>query len=256
MLNGEFFFYSYVLALVEKLKNKYSPNAANNTFTKIKMELLCILISLALVNNLVAALDEYHKQVIMTNQHIQRAGVRLPEIIRNIVRRPSSMKKMAFMLAVPESENANIEEKLLYQSCMQTEIIAATGIDVPVLPETAEGDFENFDLSDFGRTRRNMTSAAVKALIRSQIRGDTNFSVNFTEYHLCSLIGLFKKILVDTDPLMAVFGKLTLTLLHFSHFLFKYNFKDNLFYSTTIIIAIYIYINYFYIPSSIQIVNK
>ncbi|XP_050424767.1 uncharacterized protein LOC126835925 isoform X3 [Adelges cooleyi] len=158
------------------------------------MELLCILISLALVNNLVAALDEYHKQVIMTNQHIQRAGVRLPEIIRNIVRRPSSMKKMAFMLAVPESENANIEEKLLYQSCMQTEIIAATGIDVPVLPETAEGDFENFDLSDFGRTRRNMTSAAVKALIRSQIRGDTNFSVNFTEYHLCSLIGLFKSI--------------------------------------------------------------
>ncbi|XP_050424769.1 uncharacterized protein LOC126835925 isoform X5 [Adelges cooleyi] len=127
------------------------------------MELLCILISLALVNNLVAALDEYHKQVIMTNQHIQRAGVRLPEIIRNIVRRPSSMKKMAFMLAVPESENANIEEKLLYQSCMQTEIIAATGIDVPVLPETAEG-------------------------------GDTNFSVNFTEYHLCSLIGLFKSI--------------------------------------------------------------
>ncbi|XP_050431537.1 uncharacterized protein LOC126840087 isoform X5 [Adelges cooleyi] len=216
---------SYRSAITYKSVKFITQEFCVKSSNEIKMELLCILISLALVNNLVAALDEYHKQVIMTNQHIQRAGVRLPEIIRNIVRRPSSMKKMAFMLAVPESENANIEEKLLYQSCMQTEIIAATGIDVPVLPETAEG-------------------------------GDTNFSVNFTEYHLCSLIGLFKKILVDTDPLMAVFGKLTLTLLHFSHFLFKYNFKDNLFYSTTIIIAIYIYINYFYIPSSIQIVNK
>ncbi|XP_050439774.1 uncharacterized protein LOC126845221 [Adelges cooleyi] len=155
------------------------------------MELLCILISLALVNNLVAALDEYHKQVIITNQHIQRAGVRLPEIIRNIVRRPSSMKKMALMLAAPESENENIEEKLWYQSCLQTEIIEATGINVP---EINEGDYKNFDLADFGRKRRNMTGPAVKAFIRSLIRGDTNFNVDFSNYSMCRLLGLFNSI--------------------------------------------------------------
>ncbi|XP_050431530.1 uncharacterized protein LOC126840085 isoform X2 [Adelges cooleyi] len=155
------------------------------------MKFVCILILFTLVNNLIAELDEYDKQVIINNQLIELAGVQMLGIIRNIVRGPSSMKKMAFMLAAPESENENIEEKLWYQSCLQTEIIEATGINVP---EINEGDYENFDLADFGRKRRNMTSPAVKALIRSLIRGDTNFNVDFSNYSMCRLLGLFNSI--------------------------------------------------------------
>ncbi|XP_050428941.1 uncharacterized protein LOC126838473 isoform X1 [Adelges cooleyi] len=156
------------------------------------MKLLCILISFALVGHVfVTQLDEYVKEVLITNDHIKLAESSMPTIIKNIVQKANvyGMVPMVYMMAVPEkiysvllieesdhsdsdeienplieasAENLSedsiplegMEEKLEFQKMMQTEISAEAHIDAPTV------NLENlFSLLEH---RRRHTSLALR----------------------------------------------------------------------------------------------
>ncbi|XP_050424775.1 uncharacterized protein LOC126835929 [Adelges cooleyi] len=157
------------------------------------MNLLCVLISFALVKAFVAVLDIRDKQVIITNRHIELAIDFMPKIIKRIVLGPSSMKEMAFMLAVPEyTDDDNKSRMVLYQIQMQTEIMMSTNIHIQI-PEIIQDNFDgNIDLSVYGNKRRIITREATKTLIRGATRDNDRDFEDF--FAMCRLIGLFRSI--------------------------------------------------------------
>ncbi|XP_050424598.1 uncharacterized protein LOC126835815 [Adelges cooleyi] len=89
------------------------------------MKQLFILISFALVGHvLVAKLDDYIQQVLITNDDIKQAKEFLPTIIKNMVARSDvyGMEAMAFMLAVPEKIDCVLQApKFTYQDSDESE---------------------------------------------------------------------------------------------------------------------------------------
>ncbi|XP_050429186.1 uncharacterized protein LOC126838473 isoform X2 [Adelges cooleyi] len=182
------------------------------------MKLLCILISFALVGHVfVTQLDEYVKEVLITNDHIKLAESSMPTIIKNIVQKANvyGMVPMVYMMAVPEkiysvllieesdhsdsdeienplieasAENLSedsiplegMEEKLEFQKMMQTEISAEAHIDAPTV------NLENlFSLLEH---RRRHTSLALRHRITRACQNDPLFS-DFIM--MCRLMGVF-----------------------------------------------------------------
>ncbi|XP_050424567.1 uncharacterized protein LOC126835789 [Adelges cooleyi] len=153
------------------------------------MKPLSILISIVLVNVLVAELDNYVKEVIMTNQQMTLAKAKLPRVIKNIVLADYTMVEIALMLAVPETETNLLSlplDKIRYQQTIQTHIWFLTGFNTPGINEV---NLSNTNLSVLGNERRRLTSAATKGLIREEIGGFTNDFSRFSD--MCRLIGVF-----------------------------------------------------------------
>ncbi|XP_050423048.1 uncharacterized protein LOC126834885 isoform X2 [Adelges cooleyi] len=174
-------------------------------FLQIKMKLLSILILFALVNDLVSELDDFVKQVLITNDHIKLANSHMPKIIKKLLLEKFTMVELVFMLATPENDSQFIKplERLEYQMTMQSVISAETGIDAPQLKKeslttlleqrrlrSTEGlknkiirasgqSYDNF-LTYLGSERRYITSEAIQLLI------------HFNE--MCRLIGVFRSI--------------------------------------------------------------
>ncbi|XP_050424565.1 uncharacterized protein LOC126835788 isoform X2 [Adelges cooleyi] len=160
------------------------------------MKLICILISFALVNVLVAKLDDYVKQFLITNNHIKLAK-----------------RETVFMLATPEKDNPCLKphDMIDYEKLLQSEISAATGIDAPQVKEEnlakllkdritttttslrsriirASDNIRPHFLTELRSARRIMTMDALKLLIGQK---DPLFS---DLYEMCRLIALFRSI--------------------------------------------------------------
>ncbi|XP_050424773.1 uncharacterized protein LOC126835928 isoform X2 [Adelges cooleyi] len=133
------------------------------------MKILHILISLALVNVLVAIIDKYHKLVIITNRHIELAK-----------------ERMVFMFAVPDFAGSHQTLSSVCQNHLRTVIRSVTGIKAP---EINEGDFADVNLSASGNARRNLTREAIQILIRLELRKENPSDKDY--YMMCRLIGLF-----------------------------------------------------------------
>ncbi|XP_050427378.1 uncharacterized protein LOC126837504 [Adelges cooleyi] len=166
------------------------------------MRILCILIPFAMVNVMVAVLDDFARQVIITNKLIERAdaAARMPEIIRNIIVEGSyTMEKMALMISSPETRDSHGNLNIYRQLDMRGEIRALLALRTP---EIVEAEYENVTLQDLGNARRRITLEAVKTLIRDVIRidNDPNNRNNpniqlFGRRNLCRLLGLFRSAL-------------------------------------------------------------
>ncbi|XP_050419740.1 uncharacterized protein LOC126832811 [Adelges cooleyi] len=166
------------------------------------MNFFYILISFALVNILVA-LDELTKQVIMINKQMMYARDYLPDVIQNLVLFDNfKMVELAVMLSVPEAETDTaaaeeeedfiyyvVNNKLRYQQIVRDKIELITSISAPVIDEEL---YKDAWMSGLGIERRGMTLVAIKTLIRAVISGDNQ---NFHEFFdLCRLIGTFRSI--------------------------------------------------------------
>ncbi|XP_050423517.1 uncharacterized protein LOC126835180 isoform X2 [Adelges cooleyi] len=143
------------------------------------MKIVCTLIRIFSLNVLVAQMDEYVKQVIITNLHIRQVA-----------------EQMAMMIAVPERETMNMTRSLMLdcQIHMQTEITTETGIRAP---EINERYFKDVSLPELGLNRRDVSRPAIKALIRVILRGDNQDFKHFSA--MCRLIGLYKSIIVPSS---------------------------------------------------------
>ncbi|XP_050439775.1 uncharacterized protein LOC126845222 [Adelges cooleyi] len=152
--------------------------------------LYVIILSLTLVNVLLAALDDYDKEVIRTNKHIELAGDQLRTVIRNaIYYKNYSMEEINFMLAVPDFADYNRTLSLWCQIHLQALIRYTTGIKGP---DINEADFEDVDLSVYGNARRDIAREATKTLIQAEISERDPNTLNFPL--LCRLIGLWRSI--------------------------------------------------------------
>ncbi|XP_050423052.1 uncharacterized protein LOC126834885 isoform X5 [Adelges cooleyi] len=147
-------------------------------FLQIKMKLLSILILFALVNDLVSELDDFVKQVLITNDHIKLANSHMPKIIKKLLLEKFTMVELVFMLATPENDSQFIKplERLEYQMTMQSVISAETGIDAPQLKKES--------LTTLLEQRRLRSTEGLKNKI---IRAS-----DFNE--MCRLIGVFRSI--------------------------------------------------------------
>ncbi|XP_050423951.1 uncharacterized protein LOC126842269 [Adelges cooleyi] len=157
------------------------------------MKILPILIAFALVNVLVAEINKYVKEVILTNEHIKLVEDDLPAIIKDIVLKGYIMLEMAFMLVMAGTKE-NVDDDGIYdmtacQRLVRSHIYSVTGIKAPKINE---GDFENANLSYLGWERRLSTLPAIKKLIRTVIsEKDPDFAIYLK---MCRLIGLFRAI--------------------------------------------------------------
>ncbi|XP_050423051.1 uncharacterized protein LOC126834885 isoform X4 [Adelges cooleyi] len=155
-------------------------------FLQIKMKLLSILILFALVNDLVSELDDFVKQVLITNDHIKLANSHMPKIIKKLLLEKFTMVELVFMLATPENDSQFIKplERLEYQMTMQSVISAETGIDAPQLKKES--------LTTLLEQRRLRSTEGLKnKIIRASGENDPFFS-DFNE--MCRLIGVFRSI--------------------------------------------------------------
>ncbi|XP_050419738.1 uncharacterized protein LOC126832810 [Adelges cooleyi] len=159
------------------------------------MNLLYVLISFALVNVLVA-LDNYTKEVIMANKHIMRAREDMPQVIQNIVCFGNfRMAELALMLAVPEFDIRDdlkdylVHKKIDYQKIVREKIWCSTKTLAPSIDEDL---YKNADLNGLGVERRGMTMEAIKALFSDILSGKNEYFIDYS--HMCRLMGVFKTI--------------------------------------------------------------
>ncbi|XP_050419748.1 uncharacterized protein LOC126832816 [Adelges cooleyi] len=158
------------------------------------MKLLCILISFASVNVLVA-LDAYVKQVILTNIQMIDTKEKLPTVIQNMILLGEfTMVELALMLAVPEANDKDIadyieQQKIDYQLIAQEIIWFTTSIRAV---KVNEGNIRKADLNNLGIRRRSITLEGVNKLIRAVLSGENEYFKNFAE--VCRLMGIFRSI--------------------------------------------------------------
>ncbi|XP_050427627.1 uncharacterized protein LOC126837640 isoform X2 [Adelges cooleyi] len=116
------------------------------------MKLLGILISFALVGNvLVTKLEEYMKEVILTNKEIKQAKELMPAIIKNVIENYQvyGIAKMSLMMAVPEAIDVALEAKEVYPDSDENENPVSVGPSqnqIPLIdldPDSEEGPSQN-----------------------------------------------------------------------------------------------------------------
>ncbi|XP_050427380.1 uncharacterized protein LOC126837506 [Adelges cooleyi] len=167
------------------------------------MRFLCILIPFAMVNVMVAVIDEYTRQVIITNKLIERADAedRMPDIIRNtVVNGKYTMEKISLMLAVPEFEDSSGNLNLGNQLLMRGEIKAIVAIIVPAINEA---EYQDVTLEELGSARRRITTEAIKTVLSAVIRNEKDpYFTKFGLRNLCKLLGLFRSVQHPSSPVV------------------------------------------------------
>ncbi|XP_050427835.1 uncharacterized protein LOC126837640 isoform X5 [Adelges cooleyi] len=115
------------------------------------MKLLGILISFALVGNvLVTKLEEYMKEVILTNKEIKQAKELMPAIIKNVIENYQvyGIAKMSLMMAVPEAIDVALEAKEVYPDSDENENPVSVGPSqnqIPLIDLDPDSEEENID---------------------------------------------------------------------------------------------------------------
>ncbi|XP_050435345.1 uncharacterized protein LOC126842394 isoform X2 [Adelges cooleyi] len=169
------------------------------------MKLLCILITLAIVNVAPIMTADYANSVYITNKYIKEVFDRDPDAlataIYNIIYGDNTFDVISLMLAIPEKANIfsidhddsfimNLPEHIAIadQVAVQEAISQVTTIPVPKLGPNQ--NFENDSLIQLGEERRSITGKVTKNLLIAAIGKGTPRFRNLTE--ICRLIGLLR----------------------------------------------------------------
>ncbi|XP_050435308.1 uncharacterized protein LOC126842389 isoform X4 [Adelges cooleyi] len=170
------------------------------------MKLLCILITLAIVNVAPIMTADYANSVYTTNKYIKEVFDRDPTILKtaisNIIDGDKTFETLNVMLAIPDKANYwftiehddsfinNLPEHIAIadQEAVQQAISQVTDIPVPQLGPNE--NFENDSLAQLGEARRRITGEVTKNVLIEAINEGTPEFPNLDE--ICILIGLLR----------------------------------------------------------------